>query len=54
MCYHFTILLILTTNNDSYKFHTFSGHEIFLEQHYGKREPAKNAIHEFTDETTKK
>ena len=32
----------------------FSGHEIFLEQHYGKREPTKNAIHEFIDETTQK
>ena len=31
-----------------------SGHEIFLEQHYGKREPAKNAIHEFIDETAQK
>ena len=48
------ILLILTTNNDSYKFYMFSGHKIFLEQHYGKREPTKNAIHEFIDETTQK
>ena len=48
------MIFLLTMNKDSYKFYMFSGHEIFLEQHYGKREPAMNAIHEFIDETTQK